>query len=119
MNLTSACPILPSRDLAATRSFWERLGFNALSTYHDYLILARESVELHFFSAPNHVAAECYAGAYLRLNDPSTLDAEWGSLGLPETGIPRLLRVEGKPWGMRELAVLDPDGNLIRVGAPL
>jgi hypothetical protein len=39
-------------------------------------------------------------------------------LNLSETGIPRLIRVEDKPWGMRELAVIDPDGNLIRVGAP-
>ncbi|NBR89262.1 MAG: VOC family protein [Rhodobacteraceae bacterium] len=119
MNLTSACPILPSSDLAATHSFWARLGFNTLSTYPEYMILAREGVELHFFAAPNHTPEACYAGAYLRLNDPSALDAEWGSLGLPETGIPRLLRIEDKPWGMRELAVLDPDGNLIRLGAPL
>jgi catechol 2,3-dioxygenase-like lactoylglutathione lyase family enzyme len=26
------------------------------------------------------------------------------------------VRVEDKPWGMRELALVDPDGNLIRAG---
>jgi hypothetical protein len=28
----------------------------------------------------------------------------------------RLDRLEEKPWGMREFAMVDPDGNLIRIG---
>jgi len=24
--------------------------------------------------------------------------------------------LEDKPWGLREFAVIDPDGNLIRIG---
>ena len=31
----------------------------------------------------------------------------------------RLTAVEDKPWGMREFAVVDPNGNLLRVGRPL
>ena len=120
MTLQSICPILPSRDLAATRAFWGQLGFQDAGVDHaDYLILARDGVELHFFRWPAHDPASCYAGAYLRVSNPAPLDAEWGALGLPDAGIPRLILVEDKPWGMRELAVIDPDGNLIRVGAPL
>jgi hypothetical protein len=25
-------------------------------------------------------------------------------------------QLETKPWGMREFAIVDPDGNLIRIG---
>ncbi len=118
MTLTAACPILPSRDLAATQAFWAALGFACTGEYPDYLILARDGVELHFFRWPDHDPVTCYAGAYLRLTDAAAIDAEWGALALPATGIPRLIRVEDKPWGMRELAVIDPDGNLIRLGTP-
>ncbi len=119
MTLTAACPILPSRDLAVTQLFWTALGFKGDRDHADYLILDRDGVELHFFRAPDHDPATCYAGAYLRLMDTAALDAEWGALDLPATGVPRLIRVEDKPWGMRELAVIDPDGNLIRLGADL
>ena len=119
MGLTAACPILPSRDLAATLAFWGRLGFAGALDHPDYLIVERDGVELHFFLSPDRDPATCDAGAYLRLTDPVALDAEWGALGLPDAGIPRLIRVANKPWGMRELAVIDPDGNLIRLGAEL
>lgn len=119
MTLHSLCPILPSRDLDATRAFWGQLGFQDADKDHgDYLMLHREGVELHFFLWPAHDPTQCYAGAYLRVSDPDALDAEWGGLHLPTSGIPRLIPVEDKPWGMRELAVIDPDGNLIRAGAP-
>ena len=36
--------------------------------------------------------------------------------GLPKRGIPRMDGIDYKPWGMRELAVFDEDGNLLRVG---
>jgi uncharacterized glyoxalase superfamily protein PhnB len=26
---------------------------------------------------------------------------------------------EDKPWGMREFAVVDPDGSLLRIGTPV
>jgi len=36
--------------------------------------------------------------------------------GLPKRGIPRMGAIENKHWGMREFAVVDDDGNLLRVG---
>lgn len=35
---------------------------------------------------------------------------------LPERGIPRLDPVGDKPWGMREFAIVDESGNLLRIG---
>ena len=39
--------------------------------------------------------------------------------GLAAEGIPRVTAPEDKPWGMREFALVDPSGNLIRVGHDL
>jgi len=36
--------------------------------------------------------------------------------GLPKRGIPRMDAIENKPLGMREFAVVDEDGKLLRVG---
>jgi hypothetical protein len=37
----------------------------------------------------------------------------------PQKGIPRLDALADKPWGMREFAIIDPDGNLLRIGQTL
>ncbi len=43
----------------------------------------------------------------------------FGGPGLPRVGIPRLEPVEDKPWRMREFALIDEDGNLVRIGRPI
>ena len=50
-----AVPIMPANDLAATLSFYERLGFeNAGSAPSEwnYLIIRRGGVQLHFYGDP-------------------------------------------------------------------
>jgi catechol 2,3-dioxygenase-like lactoylglutathione lyase family enzyme len=119
--LEKLCPIMPCRDIAATREFWSALGF-VRTSYDDppeYLIMERDGAEVHFFLSPGHDPLKDAPSAYLRLSDVDALDAEWAALGLPPEGIPRLMRAEDKPWGMRELALIDPDGNLIRAGQEL
>jgi len=118
----SVAPILPSRDLDATTAFYARLGFETARRYpppDDYVILRGYGVELHFFAFPEHDPARSYAGAYVRLADVDGLHARFAAAALPGSGIPRLVPPEDKPWGMRELALVDPDGSLIRVGMPL
>jgi catechol 2,3-dioxygenase-like lactoylglutathione lyase family enzyme len=118
--LEKLCPILPARDIAATETFWQRLGF--ATVYRDdeeYLLMKREGAEVHFFYHPRLDPASCDHGAYLRPSDIRVLDAEWGALGLTATGIPRYIPLAEKPWGMAELALLDPNGNLIRAGQEL
>jgi catechol 2,3-dioxygenase-like lactoylglutathione lyase family enzyme len=119
-RLTSACPILPARDLAAAEAFWRKLGFDTRRfDTEGYLIAGRDGVELHVFRHPALDPAANDAGAYLRVEDVDALGAEWAAAGLPAEGIPRLVPAGDTPWGMRELALIDPDGNLIRAGAPV
>ena len=114
--LEKLCPILPARDIAETQSFWQRLGFHTVYIDPEYLLMKREGAEVHFFRHADLDPFKCDHGAYLRPSDINALDAEWAALGLPATGIPRLERAADKPWGMRELALLDLNGNLIRAG---
>jgi hypothetical protein len=44
---------------------------------------------------------------------------EFAELGLPPEGSPSLTEPFDEPWGMREFAVRDPAGNLIRIGHEL
>ncbi len=111
-------PILPSRNLAQTAAFWARLGFR--TDYLDpaeYLILRRGGAELHFWRNPALEPARNDAGAYMRPEDLDALAALCTAANLPAQGIPRYVPPERKPWGMRELALVDLDGNLVRAGA--
>lgn len=116
-----AIPILPSRSLPSTLAFYRRLGFEGeiLGEGDAYAILTRGDLELHFFLHTELVPAESWAGCYLRVVDVESLYKAFLAAGLPTRGIPRMDAIENKPWGMREFAVVDEDGNLLRVGQML
>ena len=115
-----AIPILPARDLNETRAFYERLGFQAAGwwpkEFGGYAILRRGDLSMHFFSFEDISPHENYAQCYWRVKDVDALYAEFHATGLSTSGIPRLERVGDKSWGMREFAIIDPNGNLVRVG---
>lgn len=113
-----AIPILPSRCVSDTLAFYKRLGFDGSAHAFDngYAILTRERVEIHFFTHRDLVPSESWAGCYIRVMDVDSYYRTCASSGLPRTGIPRMDVLEDKPWGLREFAVVDPDGNLIRIG---
>ncbi len=115
-----AIPILPSRSLNETLAFFWRLGFEGRIHGHgDYAILTRDTVELHFFTHRELRPAESFAGCYIRVSDVDSIYRAFDSADLPRKGIPRRDPLEDKPWGMREFAIVDPDGNLIRIGQKL
>jgi catechol 2,3-dioxygenase-like lactoylglutathione lyase family enzyme len=112
-------PILPSRDLAETSAFYARLGFEQAGLWpEEYLIVTRDDIGLHFFLSRDHDPASSDHGCYLYVPDADALFAEFERLGLPSAGIPRL---HGAPqdtdYGLREFALIDPDGNLLRIGS--
>ncbi|PPU63241.1 glyoxalase/bleomycin resistance/extradiol dioxygenase family protein [Xanthomonas codiaei] len=111
-------PILPSRSITQTLAFYRRLGFEGDAHPHDagYAILRRGDLELHFFAHPDLDPASCYAGCYLRVSDVDALHAAMQAAALPARGIPRIDAVGDKPWGMREFAIVDESGNLLRIG---
>ena len=113
-----AIPTLPCRSVAAAVAFYKRLGFEGGAHEHngDYAILRRGAVELHFFTHKELVPADSSAGCYIRVLDVESVYRSFSSSQLPRAGIPRMDTLEDKPWGLREFAVVDPDGNLLRIG---
>jgi len=115
-----AIPILPSRSLEDTLVFYRCVGFEGQIHGHgDYAILKRGPVELHFFTQRELRPAESSAGCYIRVSDVESIYRASDSAELPRKGIPRRDALEDKPWGMKEFAIVDPDGNLIRIGQTL
>ena len=112
-------PTLPSRCLDDTLAFYETLGFEGERPADAYAVLRRGTVELHFFAHEALVPAESSAGCYIRVSDVDAVHEAFALAGLPRTGIPRQDASGVKPWGMKEFAVVDPDGNLIRIGQVL
>lgn len=117
-------PILPGRDLAELRRFYERLGFEmrgAPPDVHGYLIVRRGSVELHFWHNPDVDPLSTDASCYVRVGDADALHRTWHQLGIPfePTTGSRLMPPTDTDYGMREFALVDPSGNLLRVGSPL
>jgi catechol 2,3-dioxygenase-like lactoylglutathione lyase family enzyme len=115
-----AIPILPSRSWNDTLTFYRRLGFEGrIHRAGDYAILTRGTVELHFFTHRELHPAESSAMCYIRVADVESIYREFALAELPRRGIPRQDALEDKPWGMREFAIVDPDGNLLRIGQAL
>jgi predicted lactoylglutathione lyase len=122
--MAGAVPILPSRDLDETLAFYERLGFanrGAPPGVWDYLIIGRGHIELHFYREPDVDPLTTAASCYLRVEDADRLHDEWAGIGVPHdaaTGS-RLVAPVDTDYGMREFALVDRNGNLLRAGSPL
>jgi catechol 2,3-dioxygenase-like lactoylglutathione lyase family enzyme len=119
-----AVPILPSRDLRETLDFYTRLGFEvrgAPPEKYRYLIIARGTIELHFWDAPEVDPLTTDAMCYVRVRDADALHREWAQIGVPSdraTGS-RLVAPVDTDYGIREFALVDMSGNLLRIGSPL
>ena len=106
-------PILPVRDMQASISFYERLGFRS-EPYEDgaqYAFLSMDGLSMHIglMQTPEFVFNPC--GVYLYVED---VDAVYRSF--LAAGVPCLNTPEDRPWRMREFAVSDPDQTLLRIG---
>jgi hypothetical protein len=119
-----AVPILPSRDLHDTLAFYERLGFEnrgAPPEQWDYLIIGRGGAELHFYRDEDVDPLTTSSSCYVFVDDADALYDEWERAGVPydEPTGSRLVAPVDTDYRMREFAVVDRSGNLVRVGSPL
>lgn len=111
-------PIIASKNLFETAAEYEKLGFEVLKHHigNGYLIANMGEIEIHFFLFEELDRTQNYCGLYIRTENVDDIHALWSKAALPKTGQPRLEPVQNKPWGMREFAMVDNNGNLIRVG---
>jgi hypothetical protein len=86
-----------------------------------YAIVAREDLQLHFFSMDGFIAADSYGSCLVGVPDAGELYAAFRD-GLrarcgrvPASGIPRLTRPRKKEHRVVGFALIDPGGNWIRI----
>ena len=107
----SAVPILPSSDLARTADFLAYLGLRIALRTQDYLQATLGDLELHYYLASGVDEGTNPAGCLLRVNDPDHQRAVWCDDGVECLEVPA-----PGAYGSTTFAVIDPDGNLLRVG---
>jgi len=109
-----AVPVLPVADLVRSLAWYGRLGFEVGAAYDDYAILTFEGAELHLAENPSIAGTLSWSGAYLRVPDAAAVHRSWMDVGAREVA-----PVADQPYGIREFATEDLDGNLWRVGSPV
>jgi catechol 2,3-dioxygenase-like lactoylglutathione lyase family enzyme len=116
-------PILPVRDVRAALAHYRRLGF-AVTAYDDasadpvYGFLDWNGVSLHLARVPDLDPERSVVACYVYVSDADALHAAWQAAGVGTDRVGgRLTAVTDTPYGLREFAHIDPDGNLLRVGA--
>ena len=114
-RLNQVVPVLPVRDLGAALSHYAALGFEMQSYDDTYAFAQRDGVQLHLTAVADLNPATSNVAAYLYVDDADALHAEWQQANVGG----RLHPPEDTPYGLREGAHVDPDGNLVRFGAPL
>lgn len=110
-GLGKAIPVLASLDMPRTLDFYGSvLGFR---TQHfedfSYGIAVRGETELHFWACNDKHIAE-NTSCYIRVKDIEAVHQELSAR------LPSLQAVVHTAWGMDEIFVIDPDGNLIKFG---
>lgn len=104
------------REKASTKRFYiELLGFSEFgkTDFKDYLMVKLDNVEIHFFMFKELNPMENYGQAYFRTNDVDSLYTYFLDRNVP---IHPNGKLQTKPWGQREFALLDPDNNLLTFG---
>ena len=113
--LRRAVPVLASMDLAATQRFYaDKLGFHAGNRYPDYAVCSRDGVEVHFWLTDDPDVAKS-TSCRIDVVDIEPLYEQYVAAGVVHPNGP----LRDQPWGFKEFAVLDGDGNCIKFGERL
>ncbi len=113
--LMKADPILPSSDLAKTKRFYGRLGFQVRSQgdgERALLVMERAEIVIHFYFDEKLQPIKNHLFAQVATKDVTALAKELQLLFRPEdSGLEGwLLPVKGD-----EIHLVDPDGNLLMI----
>jgi uncharacterized glyoxalase superfamily protein PhnB len=109
-RLVSAVTNIPAREVEAAAEWYrDRLGFAVVHTELEYGIVERDEIQVHFWG-PSGIAPEDSMTMYrIEARDIDELYEHCWAQGIvhPNAGL------EDKPWGTREFAVIDAEGNLL------
>ena len=106
--------ILPVAPMQPAIDFYRRLGFDVTAYDPNYAWVSLSGHELfHLRHVPELDPAANASSCYLQVDDVDGWHAAWSAA---DSGVGP---VADQPWEMREFAVRDPSGNLVRVGQHL
>ena len=112
--LTNINPKLPMRNKSITRNYYvDQLGFQEIGDYEGYLMVKKDSIEIHFFEFKQLDPKENCGQVYIRTNN---IDNLYKSLLDSKTEIHPNGTLKTQPWRQKEFALLDPDNNLLTFG---
>jgi uncharacterized glyoxalase superfamily protein PhnB len=112
VTFTRAAPVLAALEIEKTVLFYEqRLGFRRVLIADDtYAIVRRDGIDIHFWNCPDKYIAE-NTSCYFFAENIDLVFQEYQAKGVSIVGA-----LEIKPWGVREFAILDLNGNLLKIG---
>jgi catechol 2,3-dioxygenase-like lactoylglutathione lyase family enzyme len=114
VQLTSAIPVLPARDVPAAIAFYrDKLGFAPVFEMDGYAIVLRGPVEFHLSGFAEWPRPETICR--VNLTGVDELYAEVEPLGIVHPEEP----LATQPHGMRQFSVLDPSGNRVTFAEPV
>lgn len=118
-EITASTFVLAVNDLAASKQFYmEKLGFAEDFSVEGWAFLSRGACRLRIGHCPDAIpmskAQDHSWFAYLHIHGASALYEE-----VVKKGVEIWHPLADKPWGMREFAVVTPDGHRIVFGERL
>jgi catechol 2,3-dioxygenase-like lactoylglutathione lyase family enzyme len=110
ISLVSATPVLPSLDIERTVAFYrDKLAFKEIhAAAGGYAIVERGPVELHFWFTEDAALPKA-SGCRIHVTGIDDLYAQCQNAGIVHPHG----RLTTKPWGTREFAILDSEGNCL------
>ena len=106
-------PIFRVADVARSRAWFERAGFEVRSHDDTYAFAHREcDLTIHLAQATQDESPG-HGALYLHCLEADRVADEWVRAGIEVNG-PR-----DEDYGKREGFIIDPDGNVIRFGSPI
>ena len=109
-NFIAAVPVLASLDIERSAEFFvAKLGFTKVHVAAGaYGIVSNGPVEIHFWACADRLIAQATScRVQVRSIEQLHQQCQQNAIVHPKA------QLETKPWGAREFAILDPDGNLI------
>ncbi len=108
--MTMAVPIIPARDTATSVAWYrDHLEFDVVHLEEEYAIVERDRVGIHFWGPSGIEPAESDTMFRIRVDGIDELYEHCRANEIVHPNAP----LEEKPWGAREFAVVDADGNLL------
>ena len=112
-HLLRGIPVLASLDIKRTVEFYKaKLGFDRVGYLDEnYAVIGRDKFVVHFWKCNNKTIPE-NTSCYVDVKEIDTLYEELSAFNVIHPNG----KLEDKAYGMREFAILDLDGNLIKFG---